>query len=192
MAAPRNSFEYLPLDTEACRSLPTRTRFVLAELLERTAPDAAELIRNTPLDDPVAPVTGDFLPGDVLEDAALATATAQWQAFQKANRALYGFLVLCVAQGKDQAIQGLLDSCGVQLTRDGLALWRALLGAFGGPSVSRRLALYDELFALQLPPATSHKESPQQIFGQVELIAQQLSAGGTECCDFTAERATGE
>jgi len=99
MAAPRNSFEYLPLDTDACRSLPTRTRFVLAELLERPNPDAAELIRNTPLDNPVAPVRADFLEGGVLEEAAFEVATAAWEAFKKANRALYGFLVLCVAQG---------------------------------------------------------------------------------------------
>ena len=126
------------------------------------------------------PCAPDFLEGGVLEEAAFEVATAAWEAFKKANRALYGFLVLCVAQGKDPHVHGILDSCGGQLTRDGLALWRALLDGFGGPSVSRHLALYEELSALHLPPTTSLTESPQQVFGQLELIVQQLSTGGTD------------
>ena len=89
--------------------MTTSTRFVLAALLEHTDSDAADLIRNTPRIDPVAPVHADFVGAG--GPAALAEATEAWKAFQKANRNLHGFLVLCVAQGKDRDIQGIVDSC---------------------------------------------------------------------------------
>ena len=103
MAAPRTSFDhYYPLNAEACGKLTTSTRFVLAALLEHTDSDAADLIRNTPRIDPVAPVQADFVGAG--GPAALAEATEAWKAFQKANRILHSFLVLCVAQGKDRDI----------------------------------------------------------------------------------------
>jgi hypothetical protein len=81
MAAPRNSMEYYPLDTEACRSLTTKTRFILAALLERNDAGlaAATLLRNTPTfeNTPMAPVLADYVPveGDD-RVAALAAANA--------------------------------------------------------------------------------------------------------------------